>query len=108
MENAGIATEFLRMCARGEVREAYQRFVAPGFVHHNPWFPGDRESLARAMEDSAAAEPNRSFEPKQVVDGGDRVAVLSQLTRAGGQEYAVVHIVRLEGGTERVGRVVEP
>ena len=78
MGNAEIATEFLRMCARGDVREAYERHVAASFVHHNAWFPGDRESLLRSMEESAASEPNKSFEPKQVVDGGDRVAVLDQ------------------------------
>ncbi len=99
MGNAGIATEFLRMCARGEVREAYDRYVAPNFVHHNAWFPGDRDSLLRAMEESAVVEPNKSFEPKQVIDGGDRVAVLSHLVRAdAATEYAVVHIARFEGG----------
>ena len=99
MTNAEIATEFLRMCARGDVREAYERHVASDFVHHNAWFPGDRESLLRAMEESAAAEPNKSFEPKQVVDGGDRVAVLSHLQRAdGGLEYATVHIARFADG----------
>ena len=103
MNHAEIATAFLRMCARGDVREAYERYVAADFVHHNAWFPGDRESLLLAMEQSAAAEPNKSFEPKQVVDGGDRVAVLSHLQRAGaGAEYAVVHIVRF-----RDGRIVE-
>lgn len=99
MDNAELATTFLRMCARGEVRAAFERFVAPDFVHHNAWFPPDRQSLLQAMEDSAAAEPNKSFEPRQVVDGGDRVAVLSHLRRADGRtEYAVVHIVRVEGG----------
>lgn len=103
MGNADIACEFLRMCARGEVRAAYAQFVAADFVHHNAWFPGDRESLLLAMEQSAAAEPNKSFEPKQVVDGGDRVAVLSHLTRAdAGLEYAVVHIARFKHG-----RIVE-
>ena len=82
MNHAEIATAFLRMCARGDVREAYERYVAADFVHHNAWFPGDRESLLLAMEQSAAAEPNKSFEPKQVVDGGDRVALLSHLQRA--------------------------
>jgi len=99
MDNVRIATTFLQMCARGEVRAAFERFVAPQFVHHNAWFPGDRQSLLQAMEDSAAAEPNRSFEPRQVIDGGDRVAVLSHLCRADGvTEYAVVHIARLVDG----------
>lgn len=103
MDNRGIATEFLRLCARGDVREAYARFVSDDFVHHNPWFAGDRESLLVAMEQSAAAEPNKSFEVKQVIDGGDRVAVHSHLTRAdAGLQYAVVHIARIEHG-----RIVE-
>lgn len=99
MDNREIATTFLQMCARGEVREAYARHVAEDFVHHNAWFPGDRESLLLAMEESAAAEPNKSFEVKQIIDGGDRIAVLSHLVRADADmEYAVVHIARLAGG----------
>ena len=98
------ATSFLQMCSEGAVRPAFDRYVAPGFVHHNAWFPGDRESLLQAMERSAASEPNKSFEVKQVIDGGDRVAVLSHLKRANGDaEYAVVHIARFDGD----GRIVE-
>ncbi|WP_372016577.1 nuclear transport factor 2 family protein [Pseudoxanthomonas sp. 10H] len=103
MDHAAIATTFLRMCAGGEVRAAFDRYVAADFVHHNAWFPGDRQSLLDAMEQSAASEPNTSFEPRQVIDGGDRVAVLSHLRRADGvTEYAVVHIVRFGAG-----RIVE-
>lgn len=99
MDNRGTALSFLRMCSRGEVRDAYERHVAADFVHHNAWFPGDRESLLLAMEKSAATEPNKAFEPKQVVDGGDRIAVLSRVARPGaGAEIAVVHILRFEGG----------
>jgi predicted SnoaL-like aldol condensation-catalyzing enzyme len=103
LDNTGIATAFLRMCARGDVREAYEAFVAPEFVHHNPWFPETRASLLRAMQDSAVAEPNKAFDVMQVVDGGERVAVLSRLLRAAGAgEYAVVHILRIVDG-----RIVE-
>ena len=97
--HADIATSFLRMCARGEVRDAYDRYVSQHFVHHNAWFAGDRESLLRAMEESAAKEPNKSFEVRQVIDGGDKVAVLSHLKRVdAGLEYAVVHIARIVDG----------
>jgi len=99
MHNRDIAVSFLQMCSRGEVHDAYARHVAAGFVHHNAWFPGDRESLLLAMEKSAASDPNKAFEPKQVVDGGDRIAVLSRVLRAdAGVEIAVVHILRFEGG----------
>lgn len=95
--NAEIASEFLAMAASGRVREAYARHVADGFRHHNAYFPGDRESLLVAMEESARSEPNKAFTIKQVLASGDRVAVLSHLQRAQAeQEYAVVHILRFE------------
>lgn len=67
-------------------------------MHHNAYFPGDRESLLAAMQESAESKPNKSFTVKQVIESGDRVAVLSHLRRAdSGQEYAVVHILSFEG-----------
>ena len=99
MQPREIALEFLRLCARGEVDAAFKRHVADDFVHHNPWFAHDRESLRWAMAQAAAAEPDKAFEPKQVVDGGDRIAVLSRLRRpAAGVEMAVMHLLRFEGG----------
>ncbi len=98
MPNADIATEFLAMAASGRVREAYKRHVAGSFTHHNAYFPGDRGSLLVAMEQSAAAEPNKTFTVKQVIAAGDRVVVFSHLQRIqANQEYAVVHILRFEG-----------
>ena len=35
------AKAFLRLAATGKVGEAYERFVGPGFRHHNPYFRGD-------------------------------------------------------------------
>jgi predicted SnoaL-like aldol condensation-catalyzing enzyme len=95
--NAEIASEFLSLAAAGNVREAYARHVAPSFRHHNAWFPADRQSLLVAMEESARSEPNKSFEIRQVIADGDRVAVFSRLQRAEvDQQYAVVHIMRFE------------
>ena len=93
--NSQIATEFLTMAASGRVRDAYERHVSDAFTHHNAYFPGDRESLLVAMEQSAASEPNKSFTVKQVIEAGDRVVVFSHLQRASSSEqYAVVHILR--------------
>lgn len=97
--HADTAREFLRMCARGEVREAFARHVAEGFVHHNAYSAGDRASLIKAMEASARAEPDKVFEVMQGVEGAGRVALLSRLRRpATGKDYAVVHILRFEAG----------
>jgi len=95
----GIAVEFLSLCAAGKVREAYDRHVAENFRHHNAYFPGDRDSLLTAMEQSAQSEPNKSFTVRQTIASGDRVAVLSHLRREHVDlEYAVVHILRFEDG----------
>lgn len=97
--NPDIAVEFLTRVASGDVRAAFERHVAPAFRHHNPWFAHDRDALMLAMEQSAAAEPNKAFDVQQVIASGDRVAVFSHLKRAGSpQEYAVVHILRFEDG----------
>ena len=96
---ADIATEFLSLCASGKVREAYDRHVAENFRHHNAYFPGDRDALLTAMEQSAQSEPNKSFTVRQTIESADRVAVMSHLRRAQVDlEYAVVHILRFEQG----------
>lgn len=100
----GIAIGFLALASSGKVREAFDRHVAEGFTHHNPWFAADRESLLVAMEQSAASEPNKAFIVKQVIAAGDRVAVFSHLQREqAGLEYAVVHLFRFEG--ERIAEM---
>ena len=96
---ADIATEFLSLCASGKVREAYDRHVAENFRHHNAYFPGDRDALLTAMEQSAQSEPNKSYTVRQTIESADRVAVMSHLRRAQVDlEYAVVHILRFEQG----------
>ena len=101
--NRDRAVDFLQLAAAGSVDEAYARHVAPGFVHHNPWFAADRASLAAAMAASSRAEPNKSFQVQRVIGDGDVIAVHSRLERVeAGKVYAVVHILRFEGG-----RIVE-
>ena len=93
------ATSFLRLVTANRIREAYERFVAPGFRHHNPWFRGDADSLMAGMEENASKAPGKIFEIKQLIQEGDRVAVHSHLRmQAGEAGMAVVHIFRFEGG----------
>ena len=99
MSNKPVAIEFLKLASGGQVVEAYERYVASDFKHHNPYFSNDRQSLIDGMLQSAAAEPNKSFEIIQAVEDSDTVAVHSRLTRDNvGVQYAVVHILRFEGG----------
>ncbi|WP_338472428.1 nuclear transport factor 2 family protein [Niallia sp. XMNu-256] len=89
------AVSFLQLVATGEVREAFDKYIAPDFRHHNPYFRGDAQSLMLAMEESAVMNPHKVFEVKRVIGEGDVVAVHSHVKQSqddhGG---AVVHIFR--------------
>jgi len=101
--NKDVAVRFLRMASGGQVREAYAKFVGPGFRHHNPFFEGSAESLMTGMEENARQNPNKVLEVKRAVAEGDLVAVHSHVRQnpddRGG---AVVHVFRFEDG-----RIVE-
>ena len=92
------AVEFLRMCAAGHVREAYQRHAGPGFRHHNAWFRGDAASLMSAMEESAKKNPRKVLEVQMALEDGEQVAVFSRVRQQPEDRgAAVVHIFRFEG-----------
>lgn len=86
---------FLQMVASGEVREAYRRYIGPDFIHHNPYFRGDANSLMLAMEENAAKNPDKIFEVKCTIEEGNIVAVHSHVKQKQGDlGGAVVHIFR--------------
>ncbi|MEN8698540.1 nuclear transport factor 2 family protein [Bacillus infantis] len=97
--NKEKAISFLQLVAAGNVREAYERYIGPGFRHHNPYFRGDAESLMTAMEESAAQNPDKTLEVKRSIEENDIVAVHSHVKQnrddIGG---AVVHIFRFHNG----------
>jgi predicted SnoaL-like aldol condensation-catalyzing enzyme len=93
------ATSFLKMAGLGRVQEAYDRYVAPTFIHHNQYFKGDRQSLLTAMQEAAKASPNQAIDIKHVYEDGDTVITHSLVTRQDpdAPSIAVVHIFRFEG-----------
>lgn len=104
MSQKDLAVSFLKMAGGGEVRAAFERFIAPEFIHHNQYFKGDRESLMVAMEQASQKSPNKSIDIKHVYDAGDTVVTHSQVMRQNPAEpsIAVVHIFRFQSG-----RIVE-
>ena len=94
-----VAVEFLDMVCSGQVREAYERHVAPGFRHHNPYFRGDAAALMQGMAENAASNPDKALAVKIVLEEGDRVAVYSHVRHKPDETgFALVHIFRFEGG----------
>lgn len=93
-----IAIDFLRMAASGHVQEAYSRYVAPNFIHHNAYFKGDRESLLTAMEEAHRSAPNKSIEIRRAFQDDNHVITHSLVRRSKADEpsIAVVHTFRFE------------
>jgi predicted SnoaL-like aldol condensation-catalyzing enzyme len=103
MSNRESAVSFLKMVAQRDVRGAYEKFIAPDFIHHNQYFKGDRQSLLEAMEEANRANPNKVLDVKQVFEDGDTVITHSHVRQnPSGIGGAVVHIFRFKNG-----RVVE-
>ncbi len=98
-----IAESFLQLAAHGHARHAYQKYVAPGFRHHNPNFEGDAESLLEAMEADQKKHPEKELEVRLSLEDGDYVAVHSHVRQDPDDRGAsVVHIFRFENS-----RIVE-
>jgi predicted SnoaL-like aldol condensation-catalyzing enzyme len=104
MSHKEIAASFLNMAGSGDVKAAYDKFIAPDFIHHNQYFKGDRQSLLMAMEDAHKTRPNKSVNVKQTFEDGNFVITHSRVRRADPKQsfIAVVHIFRFKGD-----RVVE-
>ncbi|HUR63685.1 MAG TPA: nuclear transport factor 2 family protein [Candidatus Thermoplasmatota archaeon] len=99
MANKQAALDFLRMAAAGKAQEAGKRFLAPGFRHHNPWFPAGAAPLLEAMDENARQNPGKAFEPLRSAEEGDLVMVHSRVRlKPGGPDLAVVHVFRFEAG----------
>ena len=81
MDQKESAETFLKMAGNGDVRAAYDKFIAPNFIHHNQYFKGDRESLMKAMEEAQKKSPNQSIEVKHVYQDGNTVITHSQVLR---------------------------
>src|SRR5262245_35968605 len=99
MDRKEAATTFLKMASAGEVGEAYEKYIAPNFIHHNQYFKGDRESLRSAMAEAHAKSPNKLIDVKRVFEDGAFVVTHSLVVRgnASDPDVAVVHIFRFAG-----------
>jgi predicted SnoaL-like aldol condensation-catalyzing enzyme len=104
MSHKEMAVSFLKMAGGGNVKAAFDKFVALNFVHHNQYFKGDRQSLLMAMDDAHKTQPNNAVDVKRTFEDGDFVITHSCVRRADSKQplIAVVHIFRFKGD-----RVVE-
>jgi predicted SnoaL-like aldol condensation-catalyzing enzyme len=93
------AVAFLQMTAAGQVEQAFARFAAPQFRHHNPHFEGSAAAIQAAMLENAARFPDMLFEVQRALADGPLVAVHSRARMTPiGADIAIVHILRFEDG----------
>lgn len=97
MTNKEKAISFLQLAGTGSVNEAYDSFVSDHFLHHNPYFKGDRESLKIAMEEAHKTSPNISVDIKKVFEDNESIITHSHIIKKD-MEIAVVHIFKFENG----------
>ena len=96
--NKQAAIDFLEGVASGRVREAYDRYVAKDFRHHNPYFRGDAGSLRDGMEQNAREHPKKRLDVLKALEDGDLVAIYSRVRHEPEEAgYAVFHLFRFEG-----------
>jgi predicted SnoaL-like aldol condensation-catalyzing enzyme len=93
------AEEFLRLVVKGEVKQACEKFIAPGFRHHNAGCEGDANGLMKAMEENHAKHPHKVLEIQRSLEDGEHVAIHSRLSLSPGHNgMAVVHLFRFGHG----------
>lgn len=93
------AVNYLQLIVAGKIDEAYEKYTSPELRHHNPYFPGDAESLKQAMKESDGTSPNKTLEVKQAIEEGEMVMVYSHIKQNPEDiGSAAVHIFRFSEG----------
>ena len=94
-----VVTKFMtQFYVDKKVREAFETWVDPGYIQHNPMAETGREAAIKFLEPFFAKNPNINYSIKRVIADGDLVAVHSHGTFAPNDRgIAVVDILRVQG-----------
>ncbi len=93
-----VATEFMtRFYIKKDVRGAFEAWVDPGYIQHNPNAQTGRDAAIAFLEPFIAGHPGVRYEIKRVIGDGNLVAVHSwgRFSEAD-RGVAVVDILRIE------------
>jgi predicted SnoaL-like aldol condensation-catalyzing enzyme len=91
------AAEFVRLAGTGRVDDAFAKYVAPGFIHHNPHFAPSADALKAGMAENAKEFPQKRIDVLRVIGEGNLVAVhLRVHLTPGDRGYAIAHFYRFD------------
>lgn len=92
-----IAKALLQAVVTDKVREVYDLYTLPNFIHHNGFYSGERESLLQGMLENNKLFPNKKVTIKLAVSEPPFVTLLAHVQITEDKEVAVVHVYRFEG-----------
>lgn len=102
MDNRELLTEFARLFyTERDPRRAFERFVSPGYIQHNPGLPDGPETAVEGLEPKFRAE-GAIFDIQRILVDGDLAAVHVRASRPGAPDTAVADFYRIQDG-----RIVE-
>lgn len=94
-----VATRFMtEFYLEKDVRKAFETWVDPGYVQHNPMAATGREAAIAFLEPFFAGHPDIRYSIARVIADGNLVAIHSHgVFSPGDRGIAVVDILRIEG-----------
>jgi predicted SnoaL-like aldol condensation-catalyzing enzyme len=94
-----VVTKFMtQFYVEKQVRAAFENWVDPGYIQHNPMAATGRDAAIAFLEPFFAANPGVSYSIKRIMADGNLVAVHAHgKMSAEDRGFAVVDIVRVEG-----------
>ena len=80
------------------VREAFETWVEPGYIQHNPMAQTGRDAAIAFLEPFFKSHPDISYSIKRIIADGNLVAVHSHgVFTPGERGLAIVDILRVDG-----------
>jgi predicted SnoaL-like aldol condensation-catalyzing enzyme len=94
-----VVTKFITLLyVDKKVREAFETWVDPGYIQHNPLAQSGRDAAIGFLEPFFAQHPDISYSIKRILADGNLVAVHSHgRFAADDRGIAVVDVLRVEG-----------
>jgi len=93
-----VVTKFMtEFYLEKRVREAFENWVEPGYIQHNPLAATGRDAASAFLEPFFQGHPDAVYSIKRIIADGNLVAVHSHARFAPGERgLAVVDILRVE------------
>ena len=93
-----VVTQFMtEFYVQKQVRKAFETWVEPGYIQHNPLAETGRDAAIAFLEPFFQGHPEAVYSIKRIIAGGNLVVVHSHAKFASGDRgLAVVDILRVE------------